>query len=305
MRIAFLFAGQGAQYTGMGRELSEVSPAARAVFAMADALRPGTGEQCFSASKQELSITRNTQPCVFAADLAAARALAENGVTPEFAAGFSLGELAALTFAGAFEDEDGFWLVMKRAELMQAQAERFPSGMAAALGLAAERVEALCRECGVYPANYNCPGQVVVSGEREALGAFCSKASEAGAKALPLAVNGGFHSPLMAGAAADFETELSYCSFHTPKYPVYANLTGTPYRPPFAPTLARQIDSPVLWEKTIRELVAQGADAFVELGPGRTLCGFMKKIAPDARAVYHVQDRASLNETLAALKTGG
>lgn len=305
MRIAFLFAGQGAQYAGMGRELCEVSGAAAAVFAMADALRPGTSEQCAHASKEELSQTLNTQPCVFAADLAAARALAENGIEPDFAAGFSLGELAALAFAGAFRDADGFRLVMRRAELMQAQAERTPSGMAAALGLATEQIEALCGECGVYPVNYNCPGQVVVAGEHEKLRAFCARLPEHGGKALPLAVSGGFHSPVMADAAADFETELSYYSFHTLACPVYANRTGLPYRPPFAQTLARQIDSPVLWEKTILNLLSQGADTFVELGPGRTLCGFMKKIAPNVRAVYHVQDRASLNETLFALKMGG
>ena len=305
MRIAFLFAGQGAQYTGMGQELAEHSAAARAVFAAADAVRPGTSEQCFSASKQELSRTVNTQPCVFATDLAAARALTENGVVPDAVAGFSLGELAALTFAGAWSDEDGFRLVMRRAERMQAQAMRVPAGMAAILGLAAPHVEALCAECGVYAVNYNCPGQVTVAGEQTALRAFCLKVAQTGGKAVPLAVNGGFHSPLMEEAAKGFETDLSDYMMKQPAYPVYANLTGLPYTPPFAPTLARQAASPVLWQKTIETLLAGGTDTFIEVGPGKTLCGFMKKIAPEIRAVYNVQDRASLSETLTALRAGG
>lgn len=306
MHIAFLFAGQGAQYPGMGRELARVSPAARKVFELADALRPGTSEQCFCASKQELSQTLNTQPCVFAVDLAAARALTESGLEPEAVAGFSLGELAALTFAGAFSDEDGFRLVVKRAELMQEAAARVPSGMAAALGLPDARVEALCRECAnVYPVNYNCPGQLVVAGEQRALGAFCLKVAGEGGKALSLAVSGGFHSPLMAEAAKGLDAELCNYTFMKPTYPVYANLTGLPYGEPFAETLARQAESPVRWQKTIEALLSGGIDAFVEVGPGKTLCGFVKKIAPDIKAVYNVQDQSSLEATLAALKAGG
>jgi [acyl-carrier-protein] S-malonyltransferase len=243
---------------------------------------------------------------VFAADLAAARALAENGIEPDAAAGFSLGELAALTFAGALSDEDGFRLAVKRAELMQEAAARVPSGMAAVLGLPDARVEALCRGfTNVYPVNYNCPGQLVVAGERNALEAFCLKVAGEGGKALPLAVNGGFHSPLMAEAAKGLDAELCNYTFMKPTYPVYANLTGLPYEEPFAETLARQAESPVRWQKTIEALLAGGIDAFVEVGPGKTLCGFVKKIAPDIKAVYNVQDQSSLEATLAALKTGG
>lgn len=306
MRIAFLFAGQGAQYTGMGLTLLETSGAARAVFEMADSIRPGTSAQCFYASKEELSQTIHTQPCVFAVDLAAACALLENEIEPYAVAGFSLGEIAALTFADALSDSDGFKLVTKRAEFMQAEAERLPSGMAAVLKLDTVQIEELCKEfAGVYPVNYNCPGQVVVAGEKAALGAFMKKVLEQGGKVIPLSVSGGFHSPLMAGAAKKLFMELSSYSFHSPKYPVFSNLTAEPYNEPFAQTLARQAESPVLWQKTIEALLLRGVDTFIEVGPGKTLAGFVKKTAPESAAVYSVQDSVSLKETLAALKAGG
>lgn len=303
MRIAFLFAGQGAQYTGMGQSLFVSSPAAQAVFAMADKLRVGTSEQCFYAPKEELSKTVNTQPAVFAVDLAAARALEEHGVTPCAAAGFSLGEVAALTYAGAFPDEEGFRLVTRRAELMQKDAERTPSGMAAVLRLGAAAVEALCISMrGVYPVNYNCPGQIVVAGEKEALAAFCKAVAEQNGKTMELSVGGGFHSPLMEGAARAFLTELSSFSFHAPNLPVFANATALPYAEPFCETLAMQIKSPVLFQKSVEALIARGVDTFIEVGPGKTLCGFVKKIAPELKAVYNVQDEQSLLSTVAALK---
>lgn len=303
MRIAFLFAGQGAQYTGMGLSLFEASPAAREVFAMADKLREGTSAQCFYAPVEELSKTLNTQPAVFAVSLAAARALEENGVTPYAAAGFSLGEVAALAFADAFGDEDGFRLVVKRGELMQREAERTPSGMAAVLRLDAAKVEALCGSTrGVYPVNYNCPGQIVVAGEKEALRAFSKKVAEQNGKTVELNVSGGFHSPLMENAAHALLTELSSYSFRAPKMPVFANATALPYAEPFKETLAMQVKSPVLFQKTIEALLARGVDTFIEVGPGKTLCGFVKKIAPQLEDVYSVQDAQSLFSTLAALK---
>ncbi|HWS29532.1 MAG TPA: ACP S-malonyltransferase [Clostridia bacterium] len=305
MRIALLFAGQGAQYTGMGLSLFEASPAARAVFFMADKLRKGTSAQCFYAPKEELFQTVNTQPCVFTVGLAAARALEEHGIMPYAVAGFSLGEIAALTFAGAFTEEEGFDLVMKRAALMQTEAERTPSSMAAVLKLDAAEVEALCGSMqGVYPVNYNCPGQTVVAGEKEALKAFCTKVAEQNGRTIGLNVSGGFHSPFMEHAAHTLLTELSFYPFRAPQIPVFANATALPYAEPFKETLAMQVKSPVLFQKTVEALLKQGVDTFIEAGPGKTLCGLVEKIAPELEKVYSVQDGQSLFGTLAALKAG-
>lgn len=302
--VAFLFAGQGAQYPGMGEELFHCSKAARAVFDVADALRPGTSAQCFTGTKEALSQTANTQPCVFSVDLAAACALQEAGVIPEAVCGFSLGEVAALTFAGAFSHADGFRLILGRADAMQRAAEQTKGGMAAILKLSNEAVEALCASHpGVYPVNYNCPGQLVVAGGQEALTALCAAVQAAGGRTMPLAVNGAFHSPYMAAAAEEFIKLLSDFSFQTPSYSVYANVTAAPYAPPYADLLARQIASPVRFEQSVRAMASAGIDTFVEVGPGKTLTGLVKKILPEAKA-YNVQDEASLHETVQALKGG-
>ena len=169
-KIAFVFAGQGAQYSGMGQSLREASPAARAVFDVADTLRPGTSAQCFAAPVEELSITENTQPCLYCVDLAAAKALEEAGVIPDYAAGFSLGEIAALSFAGVFSPEEGFGFVCRRGRAMQKAGEENPGAMAAVLKLSNEQVEQLCAGFEkVWPVNYNCPGQLVCAGEKALL----------------------------------------------------------------------------------------------------------------------------------------
>lgn len=302
--VAFLFAGQGAQYPGMGQSLCESSKAAQAVFALTDQIRPGTSAQCFAGTKEELSQTVNTQPTVFAVDLAAACALLEAGVVPQAICGFSLGEVAALTYAGAFSHAEGFRLVTKRAELMQRAAEQSNGGMAAILKLSNEDVEQLCASNpGVYPVNYNCPGQLVVAGGQDALEKFYLAVQQKGGRAMPLAVSGAFHSPYMAEAAEEFYQLLSTLSFHNPSCPVYANGTAEPYAPPYAALLSRQIASPVRFEQSIRAMARAGIDTFVEVGPGKTLTGLVRKILPEAKTC-NVQDVESFTETIRALQGG-
>lgn len=305
-KIAFLFAGQGAQYPGMGKSLTEISPKAASLFELADSIRPGTSRQCFEGDPAELTQTANTQPCVFTVDLAAAYALEEAGVHADVAAGFSLGEMAALTFAGSFSEKDGFSLVCRRGELMQEAAQEHPSAMAAVLKLKDETVEQLCAGFpDVYPVNYNCPGQLVVAGGTEHLDQFCELAAEAGGRAKKLAVGGGFHSPFMEQAASAYLQELLRIGVKLPRIPVYGNRTAAPYEENRETMLAEQMKNPVLWTKTVERMAADGVDTFVEVGPGKTLSGLVKRILPHT-AVYRVEDAATLEETIQALrKTGG
>ena len=305
-KIAFLFAGQGAQYPGMGQSLAEASPRAKALFALADSIRPETSRQCFAGDAAQLTQTKNTQPCVFTVDLAAAYALEEAGVHADAAAGFSLGEMAALTFAGAFSEKDGFSLVCRRGELMQEAAERYPSAMAAVLKLADDKVEELCAQFpDVYPVNYNCPGQLVVAGGSENLDRFCELAAQAGGRAKKLAVGGGFHSPFMKEAAAAYLEELRRVAVGVPAIPVYGNRTAAPYGEEREEMLAGQMMNPVLWTKTVERMAADGVDTFIEVGPGKTLSGLVKRILPQA-LVCRVEDAKTLGETLSALReTGG
>jgi len=301
-KLAFVFSGQGAQYSGMGRELCENIPAAAEVFRRLDAVRPGTSAQCFSGSAEELSETVNTQPCMFAMALAAAAALTEAGVRCDMTAGFSLGEIAALAFSGAVTLEDGFRLVCRRGELMQEAAEKQDSGMAAVVKLQAAEVERLCAEfVHVWPVNYNCPGQVSVAGLREELIPFGEAVKAAGGRAIPLKVKGGFHSPFMAEAAKSFEALLEGYAFSTPQIPLYSDYTGKPYDRDYVRLLSRQICSPVLWQSIIEDMVQNGADTFIEIGPGTTLCGMIGKTAPAVRS-FHVEDCGSLCEAVAGAK---
>ena len=283
-KIAFVFAGQGAQYPGMGQELAQCSPAAAQVFQQLDALRPGTSQQCFSGTEAELKETRNTQPCMFAVELAAAAALEEKGLRADLAAGFSLGEIGALAYTGAVDLETGFHLVCRRGELMQQAAEAQPTAMAAVLKLENAAVEALCAQFPeTYPVNYNCPGQVSVACAKEQLAPFSAAVKAAGGRALPLKVAGGFHSPFMASAAQGFAQVLADCQVGQPKLPLYSNKTGAVYDGDPKELLAQQIVSPVRWETIVRNMIAAGADTFIELGPGKTLCGLIQKTDPSVK----------------------
>lgn len=287
--VAFLFAGQGAQHPAMGVDLIEASPAAAEVFAIADEVRPGTSEQCRSASREELSQTENTQPCVFVHDLAAAIALRERGVVPAACAGFSLGEVAALTFAGVFDTRAGFELVCERAALMAAAAERHPGGMRAVIKLDAVQVEGLAKQAGedCWPVNYNSPQQTVVAGAPDALQNLDALVKEAGGRAMKVAVSGAFHSPYMAEATEGLATYIQ--AGHAPSpllIPVMANMTAAPY--PADPqaaseVLANQVSHAVRWVDTLHALQDQGIDTFIEVGPGKTLSGLVKRTLSDVR----------------------
>ena len=302
-KVAFVFSGQGAQYSGMGKSLYEASAAAKAVFETAEQIRPGTMQQCFEGALEEISITKNTQPCLFCVDLAAAEALREAGIEPDMVAGFSLGEVAAVTFAGIFTQAEGFSLVTKRGEAMQAAAEKVDSAMAAVLKLANEKVEELCRmHPGVFPVNYNCPGQLVVAGLKSSLGDFLSDVAANGGRAVPLNVSGGFHSPFMESAAIRLAQVLSGMDVKAPQMPVYANYTAEPYGENDAKLLLeKQVSNPVRWQQTVERMIEAGVDTFVEVGAGKTLCGLIKKTNRTVK-VYNVEDADTLAATLAALR---
>ena len=284
-KIAFVFSGQGDQFPGMGKNLADKYPSAKAVFDMCDGIRPGTSEQCFNGTEEELKETKNTQPCLFAMELAAANVLFDKGVRPEALAGFSLGEVTAATAAGIFDNETGFRLVCKRGELMQTEAEKFDTSMAAVVKLTPEQIQDVCAKYSdVYPVNFNCPGQITVSGLASQMKDFSADVKAAGGRALPLKLKGAFHSPFMNAASEAFRVELENAKINKGNITLYSDLTSMPYTDDVAELLSKQICSPVLWEKIVRNMIADGFDTFIEIGPGRTLINMIKKISADVKA---------------------
>ena len=294
-KIAFVFSGQGAQYTGMGKELYECSPAAKAVFDMADSIRQGTSTQCFEADKETLSITVNTQPCVFTADLAAAAAVAEKEIKPDYLAGFSLGEIAALGFGGVMSYEEAFRLVCKRGELMDKAAKENEGAMVAVMKLTPERVEELARQFdSTYPVNYNSPAQTVVATTKENADKLVEAVKAEKGKGIKLAVSGAFHSPFMRSAAEGLGEYLADKELEKPLIPIYSNVTAQPYGDDIKQLIKSQAESPVQWQKTVENLIAEGVDTFIEVGVGKTLAGLIKKINKDVR-VFNVENRETLD----------
>lgn len=298
-KIAFVFAGQGTQYTGMGKDLEENSLSSRKVFSRLDRIRPGTSAQCFTASKEELSITENTQPCVFAVEMAAAGALEEKGIRPDAVAGFSLGEISALTYSELFTLEEWFEFIMERGAAMNKAAGMRNGRMAAILGLDAGVTERLCvARTQVWPVNYNCPGQTVISGIADSVSEVIEECRTLGGKGILLSVNGAFHSPLMEEASIVIGRLLENKTFQMPRYPIYSNATGEIMENNLLrQRISEHVKSPVLWNKTIESMRRDGIGMFVEVGPGKVLSGLIKKILPDA-VLSNVEDMASLNRTV-------
>lgn len=284
MKQAYVFPGQGAQFSGMGKDLYENNELAKSMFDKADEILgfPIT-KVMFSGSDEELKQTKVTQPAVFLHSVILAKVL---GVKPDGVAGHSLGEFSALVVAGALSFEDGLRLVAKRAMAMQKCCENNPGGMAAILGLEDETIEQVCQSVDgvVVAANYNCPGQLVISGADEAVDAACVKLKEAGARrAMRLPVGGAFHSPLMEVARAELEQAISEVEFNTPVCPIYQNVDAQPQSEPevIKANIIAQLTAPVRWTQIANNMIADGYDNFVELGPGAVLQGLIKKVNPE------------------------
>lgn len=306
MKIAFLFSGQGTQYPGMMKDLYDAVPAAKYVFDAADkALGRSISELCFNGSQEELNLTHNTQPCMLAADIAAAAALHTHGVKPEAVAGFSLGEYGALAFANAISIDEIFRIIQIRADAMQAAVPPGDGAMAAFIGAAPEQIEDICNKVTkgyVVAANYNSPVQTVVSGATAGVDEACMIAAELNLRCVKLAVSAPFHCALMEPAAKKLEKEFKRIHFQNPTIPVYMNVEGKPVVDGdiLADLLVKQAISPVRWVQTLENMYADGIDTFVECGTGKTLSGLVRKTLKGVK-VLRVENVKTLQKTLEEL----
>jgi [acyl-carrier-protein] S-malonyltransferase len=305
-KTALLFAGQGAQFVGMGKDLAAAFPAAQGWFDRANAaLGYDLTSICFTGPEAELTKTENAQPGIFLVSWVAFELLKEKIPLLKFeaTAGLSLGEFTALTAAGALSFEDSLRVVRQRGRFMQEACDVTKGGMAAVIGLDEAPTREVCAEAGVVLANLNCPGQLVISGAAEKITTACELAKAKGAKrAIPLPVAGAYHSPLMASAQPKLQAELASAKISAPRVPVISNVTAQPHSTSdeISARMVEQVTSSVRWEESMRYLLAQGYTRFIELGPGTALSGFMKRINKDAQ-MLNVGDAASLEATVKAL----
>jgi len=316
-KTAFIYPGQGSQYIGMGKDVAENYPQAKDIFdAAGEALGFDLAELVFNGGEEDLKLTENTQPALLTTCVALSSVFTDRGIMPDVAAGLSIGEYAAHVLSGTFSFADAVRIVRMRGRFMQ---EAVPAGvgsMAAIIGLDAAAVEDCCRRAPasagdlslvVEPSNYNCPGQIVISGHAKAVEAACALCKESGARrAAPLAVSAPFHCSLLAGAGERLAAELAKIALNPMKVPVVANVTAELVADPdeAAALLIRQVASPVKWEQGVARMLSAGVTRFVEIGPGKTLAGFIKKIDGNAE-VINVSDAASVEGALELLTAGG
>ncbi len=308
-KIAFLLSGQGAQKCGMALDFYKKNNKVKEELDTIEKMRSGTLDQMFHASKEVLDRTRNTQPCLFATDYAVATALIDSGIKPDALAGFSLGEIPTLAISGSLSLSDAFQLVVLRAKFTD-EASKNTSKMVAVVRLDSDKVESICDEFEeMYPANYNTKQQTVVSGKNEEIKDFIARVKENRGMAIPLSVSGGFHSKFMAEASLKLKEYIKNLDFNKPKYKIYSNVTAKPYKKnEFKELLCRQIVEPVLWRKTILNMIEDGIDTFIEAGVGNVLCNMVKKIIKEEKLedkniyVDYVENTSDLERVIENVK---
>ena len=307
--IAFIFPGQASQHEGMGKEFYEIYPSVRKIFETAsNTLKIDVCKLCFEGDREALRETQNTQPLVFTVSIACLEVLKNHNVLPDMAAGHSLGEYTALVSCGSLDFPDALKLVFKRGQLMEEAGKKYPGAMAAIIGLDEKKLNEVLKDAGgsgeVCSANFNCPGQIVISGEIPAVNRAKELAEKAGAgKVVILKVGGAFHSPLMREAQEKLKGEVEKVRVRSPLIPVVENVSADYVKEPGAikAALVKQMTNPVLWEASMKKMLDSGVTTFIEVGPGRVLSGLLRRIAPGSR-VLNVEDEKSIGKTLKTIE---